>query len=328
MTGSTGAPRVLVAGPVHKAALDLLEARGDVGYELRETTTVADLEARIAEIDALVLRLTPLQAETIARADRLKVVARFGVGYDNVDVEALTRKGIPLAVVGEANAVTVAEHALGMMLAASRHFIPLDRAVREDRYELRHGAGQTELWDKTILIVGFGRIGRQIAKRCAAFDMRVIAADPVLERSDAETMGVAHVSDFRDALGEADYVTLHLPGRPDGQPIMTSAEFDRMKPGAYFINTARGSLVDEEALAAALTDGRLRGAGLDVTRQEPPQPDNPLLRLDNVVLTPHTAGLTDECTRRMSLVSVQNALDAIDGRLDPDLVVNKEVLQR
>jgi len=109
---------------------------------------------------------------------------------------------------------------------------------------------------------------------------------------------------------------------------MTAAEFEGMKPGGYFINTSRGSLVDEDALAKALTGDRLRGAGLDVTRQEPPQPDNPLLRLDNVLLTPHTAGLTEECTRRMSLVSVQNALDAIDGRLDPDLVVNKEVLER
>jgi D-3-phosphoglycerate dehydrogenase len=328
MAGSAAAAQVLVAGPVDQAALDLLEARGDVGYEQLETASVADLEARIAGLDALVLRLTPLRAETIAKADRLKVVARFGVGYDNVDLEALTRKGIPLAVVGEANAVTVAEHALGMMLAASRHFVPLDRAVREDRYELRHGAGQTELWGKTVLIVGFGRIGRQLAKRCTAFDMTVIAADPYLDGPEAEALGVAHVSDFRQALPQADFVTLHLPGRADGQPIMTAAAFERMKPGAYFINTARGSLVDEDALAQALTDGRLRGAGLDVTQQEPPQPDNPLLRLDNVVLTPHTAGLTEECTRRMSLVSLQNALDAIDGRLDPDLVVNKEVLER
>jgi D-3-phosphoglycerate dehydrogenase len=328
MNSPATAAKVLVAGAIDEAARALLHARSDVDYEVLETTSEADLDARIAGLDALVLRLTPLRAETVAKADRLKVVARFGVGYDNVDLEALTRRAIPLAVVGDANAVTVAEHTLGIMIALSRQFVRLDRAVREGRYEMRHAARQRDLSGKTVLIVGFGRIGRQVAKRCAAFGMTVIAADPYVEGAEVEALGFGHVSDFRDALGQADFVTLHLPGQADGRSVMSTAEFAGMKPGASFINAARGSLVDEDALAEALTKGPLRSAGLDVTRHEPPPPDNPLLGLDNVVLTPHTAGLTEEGARRMSLVSVQNALDAIDGRLDPDLVVNKEVLKR
>jgi D-3-phosphoglycerate dehydrogenase len=322
------AAKVLVAGAIDAAGRALLEARGDVGYELLETASEADLAARIADCDALVLRLTPLRAATIAKANRLKVVARFGVGYDNVDLAALTRRGIPLALVGDANAVPVAEHTLGLMLAVSRQVVRLDSALRAGRYEARSTGRRSELRGKTVLVVGFGRIGRQVAKRCAAFDMAVIAADPRVEAAEVETLGFRHLNDFRDALAEADFVTLHLPGRADGRPLLAAAEFAAMKPGAYLVNAARGSLVDEDALAEALTSGRIGGAGLDVTRREPPPPDNPLLGLDNVVLTPHVAGLTEESARRMSLASVRNALDAIDGRLDADLVVNKEVLKR
>ncbi len=317
---------VLIAGPIHAAGEALLKARGDIEYELLRRATVADLEARIAELDAILLRLTPLTAGTIAKAARLKVVARYGVGYDNIDVDALTRSGIPLAVVGEANAVPVAEHAMGLMIAVSRQMVVMDRMTRSGQYDARNTSGLTELSGKTVLIVGFGRIGKQMVRRCAAFDMTVIVADPYVAREAVAAQGYRHVADFREALGEADFVTLHLPADADGGPVMGAAEFAKMKAGAYFINVARGTLVDEDALTAALINGRLRGAGLDVTRDEPPAPDSPLLRLDNVVLSPHVAALTEECLRRMSEVSVQNILDGIDGRLDPALVINRDIL--
>lgn len=317
---------VLIAGPIHKAAQALLDARADVDYAVLSHATAADLDARIADLDGLLLRLTPLGAETIAMATRLKVVARYGVGYDNVDVDALTRGGIPLAIVGEANAVPVAEQAMGLMIAITRQMVVMDRLTRTGGYDARNASGLTELWGKSVLIVGLGRVGRRVARRCAAFDMNIVIADPYVERELVEASGYRYVADFRDALDEADFVTLHLPGTPDGSPVMGAAEFARMKDGSYFINVARGSLVDEDALFTALTSGHLRGAGLDVTREEPPAPDCPLLTLDNVVLSPHVAALTEECTRRMSKVSVRNVLDAIDGRLDPELVVNKEVL--
>ena len=319
---------VLIAGPIHEAGQALLDARAAIDYAVLSHATVADLDARIADLDGLLLRLTPLAAETIARARRLKVVARYGVGYDNVDVDALTESGIPLAIVGEANAVPVAEQAVGLMIAATRQMVVMDRLTRNGGYDARNAAGLTELWEKTVLVVGFGRVGRRVARRCAAFDMTIVIADPYVERAAVEASGYHYVANFRDALGRADFVMIHLPANPDGSPVMGAAEFAKMKAGGYFINVARGSLVDEDALIAALTNGRLRGAGLDVMREEPPAPDCPLLTLDNVVLSPHTAASTKECLRRMSEVSVRNILDGIDGRLDAGLVVNKEVLGR
>jgi D-3-phosphoglycerate dehydrogenase len=317
---------ILVARATDPAALALFEARDDVSYEVLETPSVDDLEARITELDAILLGLTPVQAPLIAKATRLKVVSRFGVGYDNVDVPALTSHGIPLTTVGGANAVTVAEHALMLMLAASRELVVHDAAVRGDNYGLRGQRKRADLWRKTVLVIGFGRIGQRVARLCAALEMTVIVADPYAAPVAVEAAGYRHLKDFHEGLGAADFVTLHMPGQPDGAPVLGRAEFAVMKSGAFLVNTARGSLIDEVALHEALTGGRLRGAGLDVTRQEPPEPGNPLLGLENLVLTPHIASLTEEGMARMALESAQNCLDAIDGRLRPDYVVNKEVL--
>ncbi len=318
---------VLIAGPIHEAGEAMLKTRNDISCEYMSHTSVADLDARIAELDAVLLRLTPFGAATAAKAKKMKVVARYGVGFDAIDVEALTKHGIPLAVVGEANAVPVAEQALGLMLAVSRQIVVMDRATRSGDYDARNASGLTELWQKCVLIVGFGRNGKETARRCAGFDMQVVVADPFVPRETVEAAGYRYVADFHEALGEADFVSLHLPAKGDGRPLMGAEEFARMKIGSTFINVARGALVDEAALVAALSNGHLRGAGLDVTRDEPPAPDNPLLKLDNVTLSPHISALTEECAQRMSEVSVQNILDAIDGRLDPKLVVNKEVLR-
>lgn len=318
--------KVLVAGVVHPSARDLLKARGDIDYEVLDLITEADLEARIADLDAFIVRLTPITAETVARAKKLKVVARFGVGYDAIDVDALTRAGIPLALIGEANSDSVAEHTLGLMIAVARRFLVCDRGVRGSDYRFLDAADQSDLSRKTVLIVGFGRIGSRVARLCKAFDMKVIAADPYVARETVEGAGCRYVEDFRDVLGEADIVTLHMPGNHDRSPVVTGPELNAMRPGAYFINTARGSLVDEAALAAALVSGRIRAAGIDVLRQEPPAADCPLLPLDNVILTPHSATLTRECNLRVSETCVRNALDGIDGRLRPEYVVNKEVL--
>jgi D-3-phosphoglycerate dehydrogenase len=270
--------------------------------------------------------MTPFTEATIAKATRLKVVSRFGVGYDNVHVAALTARGIPLTTVGDANAVTVAEHALMLMLAASRELVLHDAAVRSGDYGLRGQRKRADLWRKTVLVVGFGRIGQRVARLCAALEMTAIVADPFVEPGAVQAAGFRHLRDFRDALGEADFITLHMPGQPDGAAVLGRAEFAAMKPGAFLVNTARGTLIDEAALFDALTGGPLRGAGLDVTRQEPPQPDSPLLGLDNLVLTPHIGSLTEEGVGRMAVESVRNCLDAIDGRLRPGYVVNREVL--
>jgi D-3-phosphoglycerate dehydrogenase len=317
---------VLVAGLIHPAGLAILEARPDIDFTMLEKPTAEAIADRAPALDGLLIRVTPFRSAAIDSAKSLKIVSRFGVGYDNIDVPALTVRGIPLTVIGDANAVPVAEHALMFMLAAPRELFAQDRCVRDGNYADRDRPGRTELFGKTVLIVGYGRIGRQVAKRCAAFDTTIIVADPYVDRAAVEADGYRHVADFRDALGEADVVTLHIPGNADGTPVIDAATLAAMKPGVVFVNCARGTLVDEAALAEALASGQVKCAGLDVTRQEPPPADLALLRRDDVIFTPHSAALTDECRQRMSEVAAQNILDGLDGKLKPELVVNREVL--
>lgn len=209
--------KVLVAGIVHQTGRELLTARADIAVEVLDDMSEADIADRIGDLDAIVVRSTPIGAETIAKATRLKVVSRFGVGYDAIDVAALTRAGIPLTIIGEANSVSVAEHTLGLMIAVARQFRIHDRAVRDCNYRDLDPAEQSDLAGKTVLIIGFGRIGSRVAPRCKAFDMEVIAADPYIPRETVESKGHRYVADFREVLGEADFVTLHMPGNRDGR---------------------------------------------------------------------------------------------------------------
>ncbi|MGE3625616.1 MAG: NAD(P)-dependent oxidoreductase [Hyphomicrobiales bacterium] len=318
--------KVFVEGPMNPHGKALLDARKDISWELVLKPGLDVLNRGIAEADALILRLTPLTADNIAHAGRLKVVSRYGVGYDHVDVAALTAKGIPLAIVGDALSSAVAEHTLMLMLAVSRQAALMDRLVRAGKYAERFTREMHDLRERTVLLVGFGKIARETARMCAAFNMRIVVAARPDKKADIEAAGFTHVEDFHEALAQADYVSLHIPGNSDNSPAFAADEFAAMKAGSYFINTARGSLVDEDALHSALASGHLRGAGLDVTRAEPPAPDNPLLALDTVVFSPHNAAFTDEAARRVSETCVRNALAAIDGRLDPACVVNRQVL--
>ena len=318
--------KVVVAFPLHADALALLDRRSDVDYVALGRASADEIDARLADTDGIVLGVTPFGAEVVGRAARMRVVSRFGVGYDNVDVAALTARGIPLTIVGEANATSVAEQTFALMLAAARRTRVCDAHVRGGGWRDAVTEGQIELAGRTVLVVGFGRIGRRVARRCAAFEMRVVVADPYVERGLIEAEGYSYVADLRAALADADIVSLHMPAHADGHAEFGNAEFARLKPGALFVNTARGTLVDEAALAAALTDGRVRAAGLDVLRDEPPAPDNPLLGFDNVVLSPHCSAATAESFRRMSMAAVQNLLDAFDGCLVPEMVVNAVVL--
>jgi D-3-phosphoglycerate dehydrogenase len=324
--GRIDAMKIVVAFPHHADALALLDKRSDIRYEALGRATVAAIEKHLADAGGIALGGTPFGAEALALAPDMRVVSRFGVGYDAVDVAALTARGIPLTIVGEANSTSVAEQTFALMLAAARRVRICDANIRGGGWRDATTEGQFELAGRTVLVVGFGRIGRRVARRCAAFEMRVIVADPYVARELIEGDGHDYVTDLRDAIEDADIVTMHMPGHADGRAEVGAAEFARMKPGALFVNTARGTLVDEAALAAALTDGRVRAAALDVLRDEPPAPDNPLLAFDNVVLSPHCAAFTAESFRRMSMACVQNILDAFDGCLAPEMVVNAEVL--
>ena len=276
----------------------------------------------IGKADALVIRTQPLSAATIAQASRLKIVSRHGVGYDSVDVAALNKRRIPLCIVGDVNSLSVAEHAMMLILACAKQVIRADRAVRSGPWGWRNRLEAGEISGKRLLIIGFGRSGRHLARMAEGFGMELRAFDPFLVERGWPEGAVAPAASLADGLAWADVVSVNAPKA--GRPILAAEEFARLKPGAIVVNTARGGIVDEAALASALADGRVAAAGLDVFDDEPPATDHPLLAFDQVVLTPHIAGLTQQAAERMAVSSVQNVIDFFAGRIDPDLIVNRD----
>ena len=318
-------PHVLVAGKIHPSGVALLRGAPGVTFDLVEEVSEPSYAPLIDRADAVVLRTQPMTAATVARAGRLQLVSRHGVGYDAVDVAALDARGIALSVVGDVNTVAVAEHAMMMMLAAVKKVLRADRAVRDpSQWGWRNRLEAGELAGKTLLVLGYGRIGRNLAGLASAFGMKVVAHDPWLERQGWPEGAVRPVPGLAQALTMADVISVHMP-KAD-RPALGAAELALVKPGAVIVNTARGGIVDEAALADALRDGRVAAAGLDVFDDEPPAADNPLLAFDQVLLSPHIGGLTTEGAERLAVHSVQNVLDFFAGRLDPALVVNAAAL--
>ncbi|WGV14997.1 hydroxyacid dehydrogenase [Fuscovulum ytuae] len=317
-------PHILIAGKLHPSGLALLEASPGVTFTHVEEISEASYQAHLDKADGMVIRTQPMTAASVAKASRLKIVSRHGVGYDAVDVSALNARGIPLCIVGDVNSVSVAEHAMMQILACAKQLIRSDRAVRQGPWGWRNKLEQGEVSGKTLLIIGYGRIGRHLATMAAAFGMKIIAHDPYLAAKGWPEGQVACAGDLGTALAVADFVSVHIP-KAD-RPIIGAAEITAMKRGAIIVNTARGGVVEETALADALRSGQIAAAALDVFDAEPPAADHPLLAFDQVILTPHTAGLTAEAAARMAVSSVQNVLDFFAGQLDPALIVNAAAL--
>ncbi|MGX9574700.1 hydroxyacid dehydrogenase [Mesorhizobium sp. f-mel] len=313
-------PHLLVAGKLHQSGIELLNASPGVTYDYVEEVSEPSYAPLIGKADGLVIRTQPLSAPTVALAEKLKIVSRHGVGYDAVDLASLNQRKIALAVVGDVNSVSVAEHAMMLLLSAAKRAIRADRSVREGNWGWRNRLEACELSGKRLLIVGYGRIGRHLARMAAAFGMDVRAHDPFLEKQGWPEGQVAPASNLRDGLRWADAVSVNVP-KAD-RPVIGAQELAVMKPTAILVNTARGGVVDEAALISALQNGRIAAAGIDVFDDEPPATDNPLFALNQVVLSPHIAGLTAECGERMAISSVQNVLDFFAGRIDSALVVN------
>jgi D-3-phosphoglycerate dehydrogenase / 2-oxoglutarate reductase len=320
-------PKVLIIGRFHDDGMKLFEARPDVALEIVDGADEAETTAKIADADGVTIRTSPLPARVLDRAERIKIVSRHGVGYDNIDVAALTRRKIPLAIAADANATAVAEHTLYFMLALAKSGLRYDRAVRENRWSERNDLGPVDLLGRRVLILGFGRIGREVAQRCAAFGMEVTVHDPYVQANLIEAAGpYRSLPDFHAALPETDILTVHLPLGPESRGLIGQQELAALPPHAFVINAARGGLIDEPALYDALTSGTIAAAALDVFDQEPPPADHPLFTLPNVLLSPHNAGLSKEAAIRMAISTARNALAGIDGKLDPSMVVNREVL--
>ena len=315
-------PCVLVTDRIQQAALDLFAQRSDVIVELCPNQgTEEELIARVGGADALLVGATRITGKIIDAASVLKVVSRRGVGYDNIDLAALRRRRIPLAIVGSANASTVAEHTLSFILTLAKQLTTYDRATRSGNWGFRYSLMATDVLGKNLLLVGFGRIGRAVAVRAAAFGMRVSAYDPLVAEDVFRELEVEPVADLLSGLAECDFMSVHVPLTADTAGLIGRKELAVMKPTAYVISTARGGVIDQVELLNALRAGTVSGAGLDVFKEEPLPPNHPLTKLENVVLSPHTASLTRECARRMDEVAARNCLDAIDGKLDPALIV-------
>ncbi|MGY0193963.1 hydroxyacid dehydrogenase [Leptothrix sp. BB-4] len=317
-------PHILVAGKLHPSGIALLKSAPGVTYDYVEEVSEPSYAPLIGQADALVIRTQPLSAATVAQGHRLKIVSRHGVGYDAVHLPSLIERGIVLAVCGDVNSAAVAEHSMMLLLATAKQAMRADRSVRSGNWSWRNQLQAQELTGKNLLIVGYGRSGRHLARMAAGFGMTIRSYDPFLEKMGWPEGDVRPVPDLHDGLAWADAVSIHVPR--DDKPLIGAAELARLKPSAVLVNSARGGIVDEAALIAALQSGSIAAAGLDVFEDEPLKPDSALIGLDNVLLTPHIAGLTEGCAERMALHSVQNVLDFFDGRIGLDRVINRAQL--
>lgn len=319
--------KVLVVGCIHPSGRKILDSRDDLHIESIEDPAVVLGERALVGVDAVLIRYGVLTPTHIAHANRLRVVSRHGVGVDNLPLELLSQRRIPVTVVGPVNSVSVAEQAFAMLLALAKQIGPYDRAVREGRWGVRESLAVSELAGKTLLLLGFGRIGRELARRAAAFDMQVWAHDPALSSSSAAAAGVRLVDDWRACLAEVDALSLHLPLTVATRGLIGESVLSALKPSAFILNTARGGLIDEAALQRALS-GRMAagGAGIDTFEKEPLPADHPLLRLPNLVVSPHSAALSAEAAERMGVVAARNVLAGLDDAIDPTLLVNRAAL--
>jgi len=277
--------------------------------------------AEVEVAEAMVLGLEPVDDWLLERARRLRIVARYGVGYDTVDVDACTRRGIYVTHTPGVLSVAVAELTIGLMLSLSRRLIGADRYTRMEWWRPERGRLQigTDLNGKVLGIIGLGRIGYEVAARARAFNMEVLYYD-VEPKEEAERSLGAKYTDLEALLRNSDFVSLHVPLTPRTRRLIGERELKMMKPTGYIINTSRGQVIDEEALCKALREGWIAGAGLDVFEKEPLQRDSELMKMDNVVLTPHIGSYTAETRRAMALMCIENVRSALSGNIPPNLV--------
>ena len=305
---------IIISEPILEPALKPHQATFNIHYDPELFQKRDELKALLKNASALIVRnQTQVDTDLIAKADNLKVVGRLGVGLDNLDIPALKERGVVVTWGPGTNAVSVAEYVLGAMLELSRRFTKVSAELHSGAWN-RQAAIGTELYGKTLGIVGLGDIGSRLARRAHAFSMKVVAHDPVVyENAFAPQEYGVGLLELPEVL-KSDFVSLHAPLLPSTKHLVNAESLKQMKPSACLINTARGGLVDEHALAHALRNGTLAGAALDVRASEPPGEDDPLRGLENVILTPHIAGVTLESNTRVSFHVVQDVVRVLQGQ--------------
>ena len=309
--------KALIADAINEKGIENLKEVADVVVDT--SITPEELYETIGEYDAIIVRSrTKLPAETIAKADNLKIIARAGVGVDNIDVNAATEKGIMVVNAPESTSITVAEHTMGLILSTIRKIAIADASTKEGKWEKKRFMGM-ELKDKTLGVIGMGRIGSQVVNRCKAFQMDAIAYDPYLPADVAKQMGVELLETQEELLKRADVITIHVPLTPETKHSISTEQFEMMKDTALIFNCARGGIIDEDALYEALKEGKIGGAGLDVFEEEPAK-DNKLFELDNIVCTPHIAASTKEAQRDAAIIVADEVIEVFKGEMPRNII--------
>ena len=308
---------ILIIQPIDKSGIEILENRPDYNFEIIDGTDLEQIKEKIVKCDGISIRTAKLPADVIRSAKNLKIISRHGVGYDNIDLEVSKKKDITLAITATANAVAVAEHVMFMILNISKRGSMYDDTVKSGKFNERNKLPKTvELWNKNILIAGFGRIGQALIKRCLGFEMNVFVFDPFVSKEFIEKRGGTKADNLSEASKDMDAMSLHIPLNDETKNIINYELLKSMKKNCIIINAARGGIVNEVDLDRALNENLIFGAGLDVFETEPPAENNPLLKNEKVFLSPHTAAFTEECMTRMGKETIQYIFDFFDGNLE------------
>ncbi len=282
----------------------------------------AAFDTHIKDAEAILLSTAyKMTGDVIDKAASLKVISRTGVGVDNVDVKAATEKSVLVLNTPEANSISVAEHTVALIIAISKQLVMYDSELRSGNFKIRRSGKCVDIEGKTLGLIGCGRIGRFTAEKCrAAFNMQVIGYDPYVK----EIKGITLYKEIEEVFKLADYVSLHIPFTDETKGLVGEKLLSLMKPAAYIINTSRGGIIDEPVLAKKLKNNEIAGAALDVFESEPPDADNPLMSVKNVILTPHSAALTKECTERVAYEATLGISEYLKGNT-PRFIFNKEL---
>ena len=314
--------KILIIQPIHEAGIELLKKNPDYEFEVIEKIDPEFLKSKIKNCDGVSIRTAKLPGDIIEAASNLKIISRHGVGYDNIDLEVSKKKNLTLAITATANAIAVAEHVMFMLLNISKRKNMYDDTVKDGKFNDRNKLPKTvELWNKNILIAGFGRIGKALIKRCLGFEMKVFVYDPFVSQDIIEKLGGIKVDSMEETCKDMDAISLHIPLNDKTKNIINYGLLQSMKKNCIVINAARGGIVNEIDLDRALKENLIFGAGLDVFETEPPEQNNPLLKNDKVFLSPHTASFTEECMTRMGKETIQNIIDFFDNKLETSKIV-------
>ena len=314
--------KIAIIEEIHKDGIELLNKNPNYEYELITDVSERNLIEKLPNFDACTLRVSKLDEKILKHCTKLKAISRHGVGIDNVDLNYIKKNNISLLITATANAVAVAEHVISMFLSLSKSISKYDDEVRKGNFKLNADKIQTfELFNKNILIAGFGRIGKKLISRCLAFDTNVYIYDPYVDEKIVKEFGGIKVEKIEDGLKIADYVSLHMPLTSETKNLINYSVLKTMKKNSIIVNTARGGIINELDLEKALNEGLIFGAALDVFSKEPIEINNPLLKNKKVILSPHSATFTDECTSRMGIETTKNIIDFFENKIDKSMIV-------